>query len=63
MLTTIRIILTATANTELPSDDRFSAGTIGGVFFLGMAVACVLLWRNMNGKLKNLDKKFDEKDK
>ena len=63
MLTSIRVFLNLTAATELPSDDRFSAGTIGGVFFLGMAIASVLLWRNMNGKLKKLDEKYDDKNK
>ena len=63
MLTAIRIFLNINAATELPGDDKFSAGTIGAVFFLGMAIACALLWRNMNGKIKNLNKKFDDKDK
>jgi hypothetical protein len=46
---------------EVPIDN-FTAGWIGGVFFFGMAVAVVLLWRNMNSRLKRLDKKFEDKD-
>ncbi len=42
--------------------DNFTAGWLGGVFFLAMAIAVGLLWRNMNKRLKNLDKKHkDEK--
>ncbi len=51
------------ATKELPGDDRFSAGWLGGVFFLLMASAVIFLWRNMNTRLKRLDKKFDEQDK
>ena len=42
--------------------DNFTAGWLGGVFFLGMAAAVVFLWRNMNSRLKNLDKKFEDKE-
>lgn len=42
--------------------DNFTAGWLGGVFFLGMAVAVVLLWRNMNTRLKRIDKKFEDKE-
>ena len=49
--------------TELPPDDRFSAGAIGAVFFLLMAGAAVLLWRNMNSRLKRLDDKYDKNEK
>ena len=42
--------------------DNFTAGWLGGVFFLGMAVAVVLLWRNMNSRLKRIDKKFEDKE-
>ncbi|MEY4322763.1 MAG: hypothetical protein RL410_544 [Actinomycetota bacterium] len=51
------------AANELPSDDRFSAGWLGGVFFLLMAGSVIFLWRNMNSRLKKLDKKYNEQDK
>lgn len=55
--------------TGLPTDvsdvpiENFTAGWIGGFFFFGMFVAVILLWRNMNSRLKRLDKKFEEQDK
>jgi hypothetical protein len=54
------VIALATTMDELPSDDKFSAGWLGAVFFFGLAAAVVLLWRNMNARLKRLDKKRDE---
>ncbi|MEY4348476.1 MAG: hypothetical protein RIS43_895 [Actinomycetota bacterium] len=57
------IIQLVIATKELPGDDRFSAGWLGGLFFALMAAAVVFLWRNMNSRLKKLDKKYDEQDK
>ena len=61
MLTTVVQVLIAAK--ELPGDDRFSAGWLGGVFFVLMAAAVIFLWRNMNSRLKKLDKNFEEQDK
>ncbi len=46
---------------EVPIEN-FTAGWIGGFFFFAMAVAVVFLWRNMNSRLKRLDKNFKEKE-
>jgi uncharacterized transporter YbjL len=45
----------AATPTEVPAPGTVSAGLAGGVFFVAMALGSVLLWRNMNGKLKKLD--------
>jgi hypothetical protein len=42
--------------------DNFTAGWLGGVFFFGMATAVFFLWRNLNKRLKNLDKNFEDKE-
>ena len=54
------VILTVAANNleDVPRE-AFTPGYIGGAFFLLMAIAVVLLWRNMNKRLKRLDEKFD----
>ena len=57
------IITVAQNNLEDVPREAFTPGYIGGAFFLIMAVAVVLLWRNMNKRLKRLDEKFDTSSK
>lgn len=44
----------------VPDPARVTAGWLGGVFFFGMFAAVILLWRNMNSRLKRLDQKRAE---
>ncbi|MEY2634931.1 MAG: hypothetical protein RIS75_871 [Actinomycetota bacterium] len=47
--------------TDIPDPALVSPGTIGGLFFVGMAVAVYFLWRSMNGHLKKIDAPREEK--
>lgn len=55
----IAIRLAETNLEDIPRE-AFTAGYIGGIFFLAMAIAVVLLWRNMNKRLRRLDEKFNQ---
>lgn len=54
------IFLLAETNLEDVPREAFTAGYLGGAFFLVMAIAVVLLWRNMNQRLRRLDEKFNQ---
>lgn len=56
------IFLLAETNLEDVPREAFTAGYIGGAFFLAMAVAVFLLWRNMNQRLRRLDEKFNKSE-
>ena len=47
--------------TDIPDPALVTPGTIGGLFFFGMAVAVFFLWRSMNGHLKKIDASREEK--
>ena len=51
MLEFVRVTL---AGKDIPAD-AITAGWLGGVFFLFLAVASVLLWRNMDKRIKRLE--------
>ena len=40
---------------EVPAEGTVTAGTIGGVFFVLLGVACYLLWRNLDQRLKRME--------
>ena len=44
---------------EIPAD-AITAGWLGGLFFFGLAVASVLLWRNMDKRVKRLEQRRRE---
>ena len=50
------------AGKEIPAD-AITAGWLGGIFFLGLAVASVLLWRNMDMRVKRLEQRRREAEK
>jgi len=41
---------------EMPITDNITAGGIGAAFFVGLGVASFLLWRNMDARIKRLDR-------
>jgi membrane protein implicated in regulation of membrane protease activity len=51
MLEFVRVTL---AGKDIPAD-AITAGWLGGVFFVSLAVASVLLWRNMDKRIKRLE--------
>lgn len=51
MLEFVRVTL---AGKDIPAD-AITAGWLGGVFFVALAVASVLLWRNMDKRVKRLE--------
>lgn len=44
---------------DIPTDS-ITAGWIGGAFFVALAVASVLLWRNMDMRIKRLERRRRE---
>lgn len=48
------------AASEVPSADVITAGPIGAVFFVGLAVATFFLWRNLNQRLKRMQQRESE---
>ena len=50
----------AETNLEDIPREAFVPGYIGGIFFFAMLIAVVLLWRNMNKRLRRLDEKFNQ---
>lgn len=50
------------AGKEIPAD-AITAGWLGGLFFLSLAVASVLLWRNMDMRVKRLEQRRREAEK
>jgi hypothetical protein len=54
------IFLLAETNLEDVPREAFTPGFIGGIFFFAMLIAVVLLWRNMNKRLRRLDEKFNQ---
>ena len=56
MLEFVRITL---AEKDIPAD-AITAGWLGGVFFVALAVASVLLWRNMDKRVKRLEQRRRE---
>ena len=51
MLEFVRVTL---AGKDIPAD-AITAGWLGGIFFVSLAVASVLLWRNMDKRIKRLE--------
>lgn len=47
---------------DIPTDS-ITAGWLGGVFFVALAVASVLLWRNMDMRIKRLEQRRREAEK
>ncbi len=54
------VIRLAETNLEDIPREAFVPGYIGGIFFFGMLIAVILLWRNMNKRLRRLDEKFNQ---
>ena len=54
------LFLLAETNLEDVPREAFTPGYIGGIFFFGLLIAVVLLWRNMNKRLRRLDEKFNQ---
>jgi hypothetical protein len=54
------VLRLAETNLEDVPREAFTPGFIGGIFFFGMLIAVVLLWRNMNKRLRGLDEKFSK---
>lgn len=59
MLEFVRVTL---AGKDIPAD-AITAGWLGGVFFVSLAVASVLLWRNMDKRVKRIEQNRREAER
>ena len=59
MLEFVRVTL---AGKDIPAD-AITAGWLGGVFFVSLAVASVLLWRNMDKRVKRIEQSRREAER